>query len=133
MQGPAFDDPDTLQPETGLMLKPEPAPLAPGVERMDVEDPQARQPLNTLDESVSDTLVRSSACWLLTPSQLRDLKMVANKLRFVAFPYGGGIQQLGRDCEYGVCGRTHVAFRGSLGSFDPVLIPLDVSQRIPGG
>merc|ERR1712194_262239 len=73
-----------IEPETGLMLKPE-AAASNEVEQMDVEDPRAGR-MNTLDEPVSETL-------------LRDLKTVASKLKHVAFPNGGGIQALGRDWD----------------------------------
>merc|ERR1712118_107499 len=55
-------------------------------EQMDVENPQGQPQMSTLDETVGETL-------------MRDVKMVANKLQFVAFPRGGGVQQLGRDWD----------------------------------
>merc|ERR1711865_1044014 len=75
-----------MDPEMGMMLKPD-AQAGPPVEQMELEG-GAQKPgfSNTLDESVSDTL-------------MRDLTMVLNKLKFVMWPRGGGIQQLGKDWD----------------------------------
>ena len=34
--------------------------------------------------------------------QMRDIMMVLNKLKFVMWPRGGGIQQLGKDCMFSI-------------------------------
>jgi len=75
-----------MDPEMGMMLKPD-AQAGPPVEQMELEG-GAQKPgfSNTLDESVSDTL-------------MRDIMMVLNKLKFVMWPRGGGIQQLGKDWD----------------------------------
>jgi len=87
MQGSQLDD-QGFAPATGLTLKPETASAGSmqPIEQMDVENPQGQPQMSTLDETVGETL-------------MRDVKMVANKLQFVAFPRGGGIQQLGRDWD----------------------------------
>merc|ERR1711871_1691214 len=85
MQAAAPDN--SFAPATGLTLQPDPAPMssAQPVAQMDIEDPQS-QPMDTLNETVGETL-------------MRDVKMVGNKLKYVAFPRGGGIQELSRNWD----------------------------------